>query len=322
MKTTVLSPAGPPHAQPMLTSVLPRVKRILVPTDLSSLSRVGIDAAISLLRESPDASLALVHIIDPAPVPGISDFGVPVEFGIEISVERAEDELERLSLIYGCTLPITTRVIIGHPARMICEMVKDASFDLIVLSSHGRTGLERMLMGSVAEQIVKDATCPVLVVKPRKNPQGQFLPEPEEMSLDRILVGYDDRPGAQRALAMAQKIAELSHGHLTLICAVPGADSRFSLNLVRDEGIEAMALKEARRELEAVRTAHLPVSSDWDLQVLIGAPWDVISDCAREQSLDLVVVGPHEHVRWGSGFMGSTAQRVVRLAPCAVLAVK
>jgi nucleotide-binding universal stress UspA family protein len=301
---------------------LPKLKRILVPTDLSSLSRLGIDVAVSLARENPEASLALVHVIDPAPVVGITDVGVPIQLGLETCVEQAEDELDRLKSIYGKKLPVTTRVITGHPSRTICQMAQEAEFDLIVLSSHGRTGLERMLIGSVAEQIVQDATCPVLVVKPPKNSQGQFLPDPEELSLDEILVGFDNRPGAQQALGMAGKIAASAHGHLTLIHAVPAGETWVTPDLLRDPGGESVVLSESMRELNQARAEHMPASSDWELKSLIGNPWDVMADYARLHRCDLIVVGPHEHTRWGHGIMGSTAQRVVRLAPCAVLAVK
>src|SRR4051812_39224101 len=96
MRATVPSPTATVLPESAPTGVLPKVRRILVPTDLSSLSRVGIDAAMSLMRGDPDASLALVHVIDPAPVAGITDVGVPSGFGLELCVEQAEDELDRL----------------------------------------------------------------------------------------------------------------------------------------------------------------------------------------------------------------------------------
>jgi nucleotide-binding universal stress UspA family protein len=94
------------------------------------------------------------------------------------------------------------------------------------------------------------------------------------------------------------------------------------LDPVADAQIRATRLDEALKKLAGVRARHQPAAGNWDLRVEIGEPWDVIVRVAKETCSDLIVVGPHEHTRWGHCYVGSTAQRVVRLAHCPVMVVK
>jgi len=326
MKAQKLNPQTSALPRHQSATKAPKFERILVPTDFSPLSRLGLDAALVLLgrnpAESPDATVELLHVIEPVSVMGAADFSSPAHFIPEVATEQAEEEFTNLKTAYQNIKNINTRVATGHPARTVCARAREGNFDLIVLSSHGRTGMGRILMGSVAEQIVQNSECPVLVVKPLKDSQGELLPEARELSLNHILVGYDHRPGAERALEMAEGIAHPTDSRITLLRALPPQDVRIGLNLLHDQELDDSLQSEALAKLADLRMAHLPKSAGWELRAFIGHPWDVIADYAREHSCDLVVVGPHEHTRWGRGIMGSTAQRVVRLAPCAVLAVK
>jgi nucleotide-binding universal stress UspA family protein len=75
------------------------------------------------------------------------------------------EELTNLAAKLGLSVPVTIRVEEGHPWSLICETAGVLNAEVIVISSHGYTGLKRMLLGSTAEQVVRHATCPVLVVK-------------------------------------------------------------------------------------------------------------------------------------------------------------
>lgn len=298
------------------------MKRILAPTDFSPLSRVGVEAAMALAQGNDQASLALVHVIEAATCEEDADCGMQELSDLGLRMKQAKKEMDQLKSPLGSSVNLTTHVIIGPPASALCEMVRDEHVDLVVLSSHGRAGLERMLIGSVAEKIVQDASCPVLVVKPARSRDGKFVVEKPKTAWKHILVGYDHRPGADLALAMGAQMAQRGQSRLTLLHALPPPDGRVALNLLGDAQSEEDIIHDGIKELGKVCHAHQPVSANWDLHVAIGHPWDVITDHARETGCDLIIVGPHEHTRWGHEFMGSTAQRVVRLSPCAVLAVK
>jgi universal stress protein A len=121
---------------------------------------MALEMAASLARDR-GASLVIVHVEEPPMAYGGGEF----YYGIE---EPNRDELKRmLSEVIPSdpTIKYEHRLMIGSPATAIVEMARRENVDLIVMATHGRTGLTRMLMGSVAEEIVRRAECPVLVVK-------------------------------------------------------------------------------------------------------------------------------------------------------------
>src|SRR5215204_754842 len=135
-------------------------KRILFPTDFSHTGDAALAFATSLAKES-DGRLIIVHVQE-APLAyggGEMYYGIP---------EPTTDEL--LNMLHDVkptdsNVPVEYRLVTGDPADAVVRLAEDDDADLIVLGSHGRTGLTRLLMGSVAEAIVRKAHCPVLVYK-------------------------------------------------------------------------------------------------------------------------------------------------------------
>jgi nucleotide-binding universal stress UspA family protein len=229
--------------------------------------------------------------------------------------------MERLRSRLNPQVRMDARVLTGNPARVICDLAHSERFNVIILSSHGDAGLARMFIGSVAERVVQDAVCPVLVVKPHRDEAGQFIMEPVHLKLEHLLVGYDHRNGSRRALTIARAIAKRAGASITLVHALPPPPSLGPLQSIVP-GSRAAEVDQAIEWLRQVAASHENSAKEWDVRVGTGHPWDVIIDFAKSSSSDLIVIGPHEHTRWGHCFVGSTAQRVVRLAPCSVLAVK
>jgi len=299
-----------------------RLDRILVPTDFSSLSMAGIEAALSLLKGNPNARLELLHVIEPLPVAGGLQMSTPPSSESNELIESAQVEMDRLRATYGQGLDFTTRVTIGGPIRAISDMAASGQFDLVVMTSHGRSGVVRALLGSIAEGVIHHAICSVLVVKVRTDAKGHWVPGSKDFSWKNLLVGYDHRPGSVAALSLAATIAGKSNGHITLLETIPDFDTRLALNLLQDVQDNACTLAGARHRLEDVRLSYSPLSADWSVAAAIGIPCDALVDQAISARADLVVIGPHGHSRKASHLLGSTAQRLVRQAPCAVLAVK
>ncbi len=138
------------------------VKRILVPIDFSEFSPLPI--AIEMAR-AYGAELDLLHVIEEAVLPTI--YGVePLSPNAPLYIERTEGALLKLLEEAGAgDIPARQHVRIGHAPRRILEFADEGRVDLIVLGSHGRTGLSRLLIGSVAEKVVRLAPCPVFTVK-------------------------------------------------------------------------------------------------------------------------------------------------------------
>lgn len=133
---------------------------ILHPTDFSDYSDLAFQLACSLARDH-GARLVVVNVMSPDIVRAEAhEIPVEVELSREAHLEQLEQMQKRQSKIQ-----IESKLMQGEPTNIILTMAKELPADLIVLGSHGRTGLSRLLMGSVAEEIVRKATCPVLVVK-------------------------------------------------------------------------------------------------------------------------------------------------------------
>jgi universal stress protein A len=151
-----------------------RLKKIFVPMDFSNGSKKAFQYAIPFARQF-GAELILFHVITPyVPAPGMEPAmgATPIQEG---ATEDAQDRLKELQWIAGVDVPFTTLTRIGNPFTEIVGMAKVLDVDLIIISTHGRTGLEHMLLGSTAEKIVRHSNCPVLIV--REHERDFIVPE-------------------------------------------------------------------------------------------------------------------------------------------------
>lgn len=135
-------------------------KTILFPTDFSTCSDAGLAHATTLAKEA-GAKLVILHVEEPPPAYGAGEmyYGVP---------DPDNPTLRRMLaavLPNDPTVPYEHRLVIGDPASEIVAVADELGADMIVLGTHGRTGLKRLLMGSVAEAVVRKANCPVITYK-------------------------------------------------------------------------------------------------------------------------------------------------------------
>jgi universal stress protein A len=142
------------------------IRHILAPTDFSDHSKRALSNALEL-AQTFGATLSLLHVIEPSPYLG--EF-TPPTMGTDLLGDlewQATAELARvLPDAQGATIEVTRAVTIGSPPRKIVETAEAAHVDLIVMATRGRTGLSHLVMGSVAERVVRTAPCPVLTIRP------------------------------------------------------------------------------------------------------------------------------------------------------------
>ncbi|MFC4541421.1 universal stress protein [Halosolutus amylolyticus] len=135
---------------------------VLVPLDDSDPARKALDHA---LETYPDADITVLHVLNPS----ISAYSGDAPYNFQLAIEAAEKQAEQLFEMAedraDHDASIETETIVGSPARGIVEFADDADVDTIVLGSHGRSGVSRVLLGSVAEQVVRRASVPVTVVR-------------------------------------------------------------------------------------------------------------------------------------------------------------
>jgi nucleotide-binding universal stress UspA family protein len=146
-----------------------QIRTILLPTDFSDCGNYALAYATSLARKFA-ASIICVHVIEPI-VPTVGYSGMTEPLPIADITEQLEDSAEReLPKVAECDecagLNVEELIVYGDAAAEIVRVARERSVDLIVIASHGRTGLGRILFGSTAEAVVRHASCPVLVVKP------------------------------------------------------------------------------------------------------------------------------------------------------------
>ena len=152
-----------------------RIKKILCPTDFSENSEHALKYALALATLS-QADLQLFHVVEPITYPQSTEFFEPVLDEVELMMkmetafqQQLEDQVTTLKAKYP---KIKGKLVTGNTFLEIIQAARDDDVDMIVMGTHGRTGLAHVLIGSVAERVVREAPCPVLTVK---NPEHEFV---------------------------------------------------------------------------------------------------------------------------------------------------
>jgi universal stress protein A len=141
------------------------IRKILVPTDFSEYSEKACAWALAI-AEQWHSQFLLLHVVPMPSYPPMlmgTYFNV-AEFEASLRADAEARAQEFLRKTPRTTVPVDTQVIMGEPFSDICRIAQQEQIDLIVMGSHGRTGLSHVLLGSVAERVVRHAPCPVLVV--------------------------------------------------------------------------------------------------------------------------------------------------------------
>jgi nucleotide-binding universal stress UspA family protein len=299
-----------------------KLRRILVPLDFSGLSRQALGSAVPLARKYR-AKISLVHVVQLPVVmealPGGSAY-LPVNTDDLLNAAKAH-LAELATRLVPRELLDQTVVAEGNPAYEVISTAESLKADLIVLSTNGRSGLKRVLLGSTAERIVRHAHCPVLTV--RRQPAASEKPVyPERLPWRRILVPLDFSFTSLHALKVAAALAEQSSARLTLLNVVepsPYATGLEGAPLVIPDDVFA---RNAKAQLPRVAQRFVPSSVRVTQLVGHGRAASVIVETALEKEIDLIVLSTHGHTGLERLLMGSTAEHVVRHAHCPVFVVR
>ena len=300
-----------------------KINRILCPIDFSEFSRRALDHAMAIARWY-DAQVLAVHVhalgIPVALAPGAPVIVEPI---LMSEVDRAQVARELSAFVdaeRATGVRVDTRVVEGTAWREIIAEATAADADLIVLGTHGRSGFERLLLGSVTEKIVRTAPCPVLTV-PHAAPDA--VPIAPGL-FKRILCPIDFSTTSQAALQWAASLAQEADAELLLLHVLEtpmatefDAFPRSGLAAYRRD-YEEWSLEQLQRALSnAVRT-NCTVNE----LMSTGIVHREIVRVAREHASELIVMGVAGHRGVGDRVFGSTSQHVVRSAACPVLTVR
>lgn len=292
-----------------------KTRSIMVATDTSAASDQAIRFAASLAKNI-NARLFITHVI--AMPMGAYAYAyrdaIAVDETPDLTFERSESERakaeceEQLRRI-AVKVPYELLIRIGHTSATIIEELKKQNADLLVIGAHGRTGIGKVIFGSIAQQLLHSAPCPVLVAGP-----GAANVDPETLSRG-VLVATDFSDPSHAALATAAGLAESLNASLSVLHVVPDG-SHFSFE-------EAMERAVALHNLQKLAT-ELPPTVHGTLDVAVGDAAKEIIRSAAARNVGVIVMGAHGTGAFGrafSSFLGGTAYAVVRDAPCPVLTV-
>lgn len=292
------------------------IHRILCATDLSPASAPAWDEA-RLLGKVFGAEIVLVHVVPLPPIVSAEAYIPPnvYEELVRSARREAEEGLDRLlGSVVGSELKIRIRLEDGLPTSRILEVVTAEAADVLIVGTHSRTGLQRTILGSVADRLMRQATCPVLTV--RSAPEGGPRRE-----IRRICYATDFSPTARAAWPWVVAIAGAAGAEVDLVHVTfePVADRHLSAETI---GRMAQVLHEQGR-IEAERFLERSALPRERVHVRLtqGVPGEQIVHRAQERSADLIVMGTHGWsgiVRW---MLGSVAHHVVQTASCPVLTV-
>jgi nucleotide-binding universal stress UspA family protein len=286
------------------------IRRILCPTDFSDLSKNAL-AQAAALAQWYEAEITLLYV---APVTILATEVAYVP-GPWVSPEMLEKRRGDLHAFAEPAREQGVRVRIdlcaGNPSTEILDTARTGAFDLIVMGTHGRHGLESWVLGSVTEAVLRASPCPVLTIAPRARLEltARF---------ETILCPVDFSPASQRTTREAGRVAAETESQLVLFHVVervggppspvpPGFDRR----AYRHEAEENV-----RRRLSRMRPEG--AGDEVEEAVAWGWPDREILRVARERSVGLIVMGAHGGPL-DSTLFGSTAHKVVRRASCPVL---
>jgi nucleotide-binding universal stress UspA family protein len=296
------------------------VDRILCPVDFSEFSFPALEHAVRLGRWF-DARVELLHVVPLPPFP-LAGGGVPNALEvIRDQREHATLEIAELLAPFGAeTVPIETKLLEGDPWRVILDEATTLPADLLVMGTHGRSGFEQLLLGSVTEKVLRRASCPVLTV-------SQVGPHPRSGFLFRRILCATDLTGtSEQTLEAAISLAGENDARITLlhvIASLPGeAAARASLAIPEMAPLRLSLEGEARTQLREVVTDRAPHFCHLGERVETGTPWSEIVRVASEMDAELIVMGAHAGGAVTRMLFGSTASQVVRRAGCPVLVVR
>jgi nucleotide-binding universal stress UspA family protein len=298
------------------------LRNILVPIDFSKMSVQAIGTAKRLAQRF-DANIHLVHVYEfyrpsryMAPTPPLMPFSV-------VTFERyrtgeLDQRLRALAKKHGLPSEGTCHVESGtSPFNEICAIARDLPADLIVISTHGYTGLKHVFLGSTAERVVQHSPCPVFVArqserrsKTRSAPRMNTILVPvdfSECSLEGLdyAIAFADRVGAKLILFHAVQLAPYTSGG-------------FAYDLA---SLEEAAQKDAERHMEEFAQMAKFGGVKFETAITMGPPAEEISAFAQKNNVDLIITSTHGRTGWKHMLIGSTAEHVVRYSRSPVLVI-
>ncbi len=291
-------------------------KRILVATDFSEYSKVALDICLGASK-CMKTKLYVLHTIEKFPHDYIHLLSSTAHSNMKQKLE--EEAMNKIKAMLPEELlrseDIVPIVRFGKPFLEIIQIAKEKKVDLLAIGTHGRAGVDRVILGSVAERIVRKAGCPVMVIRGRKY-----------VGFKRIIVPVDLSDCSRIALEYAVATARAHSSKLTILHVYEGSFVEPYVKAANSEEEADEIMKEIERVNETkydefLKTVDLS-GVEYEKLLKKGIPETDIVEIAMEQQANLIVMGTHGRSGIKHILIGSTAEEVVRAVHCDIIIVK
>lgn len=283
------------------------LQNVLFATDFSPSSEAALPYGIGMCRRY-GAALYTVSVVSSEIT---YDVQPPDPFYLRHTAERNMAKLVASGVLEGIKHHELIKEGFESISEVLLGLIDSLQIDLIVLGMHGRSGIKKLVLGSVAEEIVNCAPCPVLTVGPQVPPKMI-----SEFKLGKILCATDLQPGSDRVLLYARALAANDNAHLTL------------LHVLKMHADSPSEHREAQRDITVKQLVQLlPPETNPSLaehsMVEFGLPQERIPKIAEDLRADLIVMGPHHtsHPRISAHLPWAMLHQVLSHARCPVLRV-
>jgi nucleotide-binding universal stress UspA family protein len=294
------------------------IRRVLCPIDFSECSRHAVHHALAVAGWY-GSSLTVLHVANKLPT-------MDVPAGPLTDVERDRLTAEMRYFVGHIPPEVSACFLVRESSDVRREILAEAQAlmsDLIVIGSHGRSGFERLLLGSVTEKVVRKSPCPVMVVPPR----AQDAPGPGLIhgGRPRILCAVDFSDASLSALEYAMSLAEEADADLSLVHAIEVPPELLEHIPVPDDfdvdQCHAAARASCLERLRALVPPSVRTYCQVETVAMEGAAYRQILRLSVEQKTDLIIMGVHGRGAVELLLFGSNTARVIRAATCPVLIV-
>ena len=290
--------------------------KIVAGCDLSTPSDAALDRTIAI-AELHAAKIILVHAqADDAPIADV-DNAMLAQLGEVSAAVRAVEArglAERMATIQARGLAVEVVSRVGPPGEVLSAVAAERHAELIVIGTHGHTGITRFLLGSTASSTIRHAGCDVLVC--RGDGKTPF---------QRPLVATDFSPASAKALTRTSAVCAPGVTiHVIHAWQLPAGSwgasllgqARFPWSTVRDAVLDSAKAQAAKLSAE-----HAALGHPFHVELVQGPPASVITEAAERDGHDLIAVGAHGHRGVRRLLLGSVAESTIRHSPCSVLVV-
>lgn len=303
-------------------------QRILVPLDGSTFGEHALPLALQLVRRG-GSPLHLVHVYSPQSEYPAPDFGVPIDLDSQLQAAEYQYLTRKTRSLTGLTAQsVTCAMPEGPIAEALAREARTSDTDLIVMTTHGRGAFSRFWLGSIADQLVRQASAPILLVRPKDHP-----PDLSDIpTLRHILIALDGEKLSEEAIEPAVNFGSLFDAHYTLLRVLrpvvdlsatfpEGLGESSGVNMLErlealDRKLEADAEDDLERLADGLRKRGLTVTTTVTRHTQAASG---ILDYARSHAVDTIALATHGRHGLSRLFLGSVADKVLRGASVPVL---